>query len=90
MRLSNPATEILITCGTISGWHLRADNIVFVAELLKAGLVGATDDYEGPRIYITDSGRKYLLRKKLICLDPEYPEFCRTPAGEDFRKFEVR
>lgn len=86
-KLSRHAMDILITCATLSSWYVSEDNIVHVGKLIECGFITASNDYDIIALYITDAGRKYLLRKKLIKEDATalFSPFSRTDAGDVYR-----
>ena len=55
--LSPKAKEILASIALIGRWYVTAETLVPVAELITAGLITARDEYEGPELRVTDTGR---------------------------------
>lgn len=46
-----------------SGAIVGADDLIAAGWLIEAGYARAEDDYEGPRIWLTNSGRKEAAKK---------------------------
>jgi len=66
MALSECALELLRDTTVLGGYGVHAELICPAAELVNAGYARAEDDYEGPRLYITDKGRRAAIRRKFI------------------------
>ena len=63
MSLSKKADAALANLAMMGSWGVYADDIVACAELIKAGYAHADDDYNGPRMYLTDKGRSAAKRR---------------------------
>lgn len=55
--LSPEARVILTSALVVGSWYIKAATITDAADLLRAGLVTADDDYEGPQVFPTDAAR---------------------------------
>jgi hypothetical protein len=63
--LSPGALKILRNTAVI-GWHVTAENILDVADLLRAGLVRTEDDYDVIKVLVTEAGLRVASRRKLV------------------------
>jgi hypothetical protein len=58
VKLSPEAKVLLAALIKYGDCHVYADTIPRAAELINAGLAKAEDDYEGPQLVLTETGRK--------------------------------
>lgn len=64
-KLSPKALEILRSAAT-HGWHVDDENLVDVADLVRAGFVALESDYDVIKVSATEAGVKAALRRKLV------------------------
>ena len=62
MALSKEAEELLVNVWELGVVNVWAHNLVPAAELVRARLVEARDDAEGPWLSLTDHGRRHVDR----------------------------
>ena len=82
MALSTEADSLLATVAEMTSWGCYADSIPAAGELVTAGYIRAEDDYEGPRLIITDKGMKAALRRKLIAMGEDGRYRIVPPANQ--------
>lgn len=66
MKVTEKALALLQKVVALEGWYVCADNIVEAGVLVGAGYARCYDDYEGPRLALTDAGIAYALRRKIV------------------------
>jgi len=59
-KLTSAHLTILKNVVEFGSWGVYADEIPECGDLIRRGYVCAESDYEGPRMYPTDAGRRYL------------------------------
>jgi hypothetical protein len=69
IKLSDAAREVLATTIVVGRWYVSADNICTIAELITAGLVTATDDYNNIGVFYTDKAVKLAVALNLVETD---------------------
>lgn len=56
--LTEGEKALLKTLQDMESWGVYADGIVEAGSLVQRGYATCDDDYEGPRLFITEAGRK--------------------------------
>lgn len=76
-------------CCELGRWHVSAETICPIAELLNRELITADDDYDSIGVFITDKGRKYAVRQGWLAPAPDkdYEPWKRTPLGSEASNF---
>ncbi len=81
---SDEHMEMLLKVVTLSGWYVSAENLPIAGDLVRAGLIDANDDYEGPQLSRNDKGVNFLRARGLIapCSDQyRFSPWDRTTAS---------
>lgn len=65
MTVAQEARELMRDIILHGGW-LRPENLVWMADLVRAGLVVADTDYEGITVEATRKGVEYALSERLV------------------------
>lgn len=89
-KLSPEAVDLLLVCCELGRWHVCADTICPIAELVQRQFVTAVDDYDAIGIFITDKGRKYAIRQGWLAASPDKgvgEPWYRTESGSQASNF---
>lgn len=61
--MENLALRVLTDAVQVGSWHVTADTLTPIGWLIQKGYLIAEDDYEGPRLFPTNKGKRYVARQ---------------------------